>query len=159
MTSFFRMNRVLGLLAIALVLGLGVGTSFVVAAPNGSPGAGHLGICHHTGSSRAHGFIFIKPDVSGVFDGHGRLKHQNGDDIIPAFSYVNSKGQTVSFGGLNLSTAYNGLTGARLLANGCRTGRTTFATIHDLHVTTTTPTTTTVHHTTTTTPTTTTIHH
>jgi hypothetical protein len=162
MRPFFRMNRVFGLLAMALVLGLGVGTSLVVAAPNGSPGVGRIGICHHTGNSRAHEFIYITPDVSGVFSGHGRLKHQFGDDIISAFSFVNSKGQTVSFAGQNLSTAYDGFTGAQLLANGCRPGQTTTTTGHTTtttttgHTTTTTPTTTTDHHTTTLTTTTTT---
>ena len=165
MRSFFRINRVFGLLAIALVLGLGVGTSFVVAAPNGSPGAGQIGICHHTGNSRAHEFIYITPDASGVFNGHGSLKHQNGDDIIPAFSFVNSKGQTVSFPGQNLSTVYAAFTGAQLLANRCQTGHTTTTTsttttttTTTVHTTTTTPTTTTVH-TTSTTPTTTNGHH
>jgi hypothetical protein len=162
MTSFFRMNRVFGLLTVALVLGLGVGTSFVVAAPNGSPGAGQIGICHHTGKSRAHEFIYITPDASGVFSGHGRWKHQNGDDIIPAFSFVNSKGETVSFAGQNLSTTYSGFTGAQLLANGCRPGQTTTTTTTGHTTTTTTTTTTTITttttgHTSTTTPTTTTV--
>jgi hypothetical protein len=137
----------LGMLAIVFVLGLGVGTSLVVAAPNGSPGVGEIGICHHTGHSRAHEFIYITPDASGVFRGHGRLSHQHGDDVIPAFSFVNSHGQTVSFPGQNLSTVYGGFTGAELLANGCQPGT---------HTTTTTTTTTTTGHTTTTVPTTTT---
>ena len=156
MRSFFRTNRVLGVLAVVFVLGLGVGTSFVVAAPNGSPGVGQIGICHHTGNSRAHEFIYITPDASGVFSGHGRLSHQFGDDIIPAFSFVNSKGETVSFAGQNLSTVYGGFTGAQLLANGCKPGTTT--TTHTTTTTTTTTTTghTTTGHTTTTVPTTTT---
>jgi hypothetical protein len=163
MRSFFRTNRVLGVLAIVCVLGLGVGTSLVVAAPNGSPGVGQVGICHHTGKSRAHAFIYITPDASGVFSGHGRLGHQDGDDIIPAFSFVNSKGKTVSFSGQNLSTVYGGFTGAELLANGCRPGThtTTSTTVSTTtttgHTTTTVPTTTTTTvHTTTTVPTTTT---
>src|SRR4029079_7279214 len=137
-------------------LGLGVGTSLVVAAPNGSPGVGQVGICHHTGKSRAHEVIYITPDASGVFSGHGRLSHQHGDDIIPAFSFVNSKGQTVSFAGQNLTTVYGGFTGAQLLANGCKPGTTT--TTHTTTTTTTTTTTghTTTGHTTTTVPTTTT---
>jgi len=152
MRSFFRTNRVLGVLAVVFVLGLGVGTSFVVAAPNGSPGVGQIGICHHTGNSRAHEFIYITPDASGVFSGHGRLGHQFGDDIIPAFSFVNSKGETVSFAGQNLSTVYGGFTGAQLLANGCRPGTHTTTTTTTVHTTTTT----TTSHTTTTVPTTTT---
>jgi hypothetical protein len=142
---------VLGVLAIVLVLGLGVGTSFVVAAPNGSPGLGQIGICHHTGNSQAHEFIYITPDASGVFDGHGQVSHQYGDDIIPAFSFVNPAGETVSFPGQNLSTVYDGFTGAELLANGCEPGSHTTTT-----TTTTVPTTThTTSTTTTTVPTTT----
>ena len=165
----FRTNRGVGLVAIALVLGLGVGTSWVVAAPNGSPSVAQIGICHHTGNSRAHQFIYITPDASGVFDGHGRLTHQHAEDIIPAFSFVNSKGETVSFSGLNLSTMYGGFTGAQLLATSCHHGSTTTTghtttghtttTTTTGHTTTTVPTTTdhetTTDHTTTTVPTTT----
>jgi len=133
---------VLGVLAIVFVLGLGVGTSFVVAAPNGSPGVGQIGICHHTGNSQAHAFIYITPDASGVFDGHGQVSHQNGDDIIPAFSFVNPKGETVSFPGQNLSTVYDGFTGAELLANGCAPGTHTTTTGHTTTDTTTDHTTT-----------------
>jgi hypothetical protein len=157
MRSFFRTNRVLGVLAIVGVLGLGLGTSLVVAAPNGSPGVGQIGICHHTGNSQAHEFIFITPDASGVFDGHGQVSHQNGDDIIPAFSFVNPAGETINFPGQNLSTVYDGFTGAELLANGCEPGShtTTTTTTTITHTTTTTTTTTSTGHTTTTVPTTT----
>ena len=160
MRSFFRMNRVLGMLAIVGVLGLGVGTSLVVAAPNGSPSVGQIGICHHTGNSQAHEFIFITPDASGVFDGHGQVSHQFGDDIIPAFSFVNPAGETINFPGQNLSTVYDGFTGAELLANGCEPGSHTTTTTTTVHTTTTTTTehtttTTTTGHTTTTVPTTT----
>src|SRR6476646_7281755 len=161
MRSLFRTKRVFGALAIVLVLGLGLGTSLVVAAPNGSPGVGQIGICHHTGNSQAHAFIFITPDASGVFDGHGQLSHQNGDDIIPAFSFVNPAGETVSFPGQNLSTVYDGFTGAELLANGCEPGSHTTTTTTTVHTTTTTTTghttttATTTDHTTTTVPTTT----
>ena len=156
MRSFIRTNRVLGVLAIAFALVLGVGTSLVVAAPNGSPGVGHIGICHHTGKSRAHEFIYITPNASGVFHGHGRVGHQGGDDIIPAFSFVNSKGQTVSFPGQNLSTVYGGFTGAQLLANGCTLGTTTTTTT-DHTTTAVSTTTTTIDHGTTTVSTTTTV--
>lgn len=120
------MKRILTALALAGAVALGVGTSIVVAAPNGgssgSPGLGQIGICHSTGNSQAHAFIYITPDASGVFDGHGKLSHQNGDDIIPAFSFVNPQGETISFQGQNLSTVYDGSTGADLLANGCAPG-------------------------------------
>jgi hypothetical protein len=134
------MRRLLIVLGAASLLALGAGLASIVSASgsNGSPTAGHIGICHHTGKSKAHMFIFISPDASGVFDGHGKLKHQFGDDIIPAFSFVNAKGQTITFAGLNLSTVYGSSTGAQLLANSCRPGGTTTTT----HTTTTVPTTT-----------------
>jgi hypothetical protein len=140
------MRRLLIVLGAALLLALGVGLASIVSAAggNGSPTTGQIGICHHTGKSKAHMFIFITPDASGVFDGHGKLKHQFGNDIIPAFSFVNSKGQTISFAGLNLSTVYGGSTGAQLLANRCRPGGTTTT----IHTTTTVHATTTVHETT-----------
>jgi hypothetical protein len=138
-------KRILTVLALAGAVALGVGVSLVVAAPNGgssgSPGLGQIGICHDTGNSQAHAFIYITPDASGVFDGHGQLSHQYGDDIIPAFSFVNPQGETISFPGQNLSKIYGGSTGADLLANGCVPGGHT-TTEH-------TPTTTTTDHTTT----------
>ena len=88
------------------------------SSDNGSPTTGHITICHHTGD-KARPFIVISPDASGVYDGHAGLSHQYGDDIIPAFSYVNAHGETISFPGQNLSTLYGGVTGAVLLANGC----------------------------------------
>jgi hypothetical protein len=147
-------RRILTALALAGAVALGVGASLVVAAPNGgssgSAGLGQIGICHKTGNSQAHAFIYITPDASGVFDGHGRLSHQDGDDIIPAFSFVNPQGETITFPGQNLSTNYGGSTGADLLANGCVAGGHT-TTEHTTTTTTTehTTTTTTTDHTTT----------
>jgi hypothetical protein len=124
------------------------------SSDNGSPTTGHITICHHTGNT-ARPFIVISPDASGVYDGHAGLSHQYGDDIIPAFSYVDAHGETVSFPGQNLSTSYDGVTGATLLANGCAAAPVTTTTVP---VTTTTVpvTTTTVPVTTTTVPITTT---
>jgi hypothetical protein len=122
------------------------------SSDNGSPTTGHITICHHTGD-KARPFIVISPDASGVYDGHAGLSHQYGDDIIPAFSYVNAHGETVSFPGQNLSTLYGGVTGAVLLANGCVARAVTTTTVPG---TTSTSTTTTVPSTTTTVPLTTT---
>ena len=123
------MRKALITIGLAAMFALGIATAAMPSrGDHGSPRKGHVGICHHTGHSRAHEFIYITPDASGVFDGHGKLKHQFGDDIIPAFSFVNAHGQTLSFGGLNLTTLYHGVTGAVLLANKCRrpgTGTTT----------------------------------
>jgi hypothetical protein len=109
--------KTLLILAVAV---LGITTAEVTSADNGSPTVGHIGICHHTGNSKAHEFVYIEPDASGVLDGHGKLSHQFGDDIIPAFSFTNAHGQTITFPGLNLSTVYGGVTGAVLLANRCK---------------------------------------
>ena len=127
------MKRILTLLGLIGACALGAGASFVLAAPNGSrsgsPGTGKIGICHKTGNSQAHVFIYITPDASGVFNGHGRVTHQDRNDIIPAFSFVNPQGQTISFPGQNLTTLYGGLTGSQLLANQCtRAGHTTTGT-------------------------------
>lgn len=128
------------------------------SSDNGSPTTGHITICHHTGD-KARPFIVISPDASGVYDGHAGLSHQYGDDIIPAFSYVNAHGETVSFPGQNLSTLYGGVTGAVLLANGCVARAVTTTTVPGtttVPATTTVPTTTVVPSTTTTVPLTTT---
>jgi hypothetical protein len=86
---------------------------------HGSPGHQPIGMCHHTGS-KTNPFVFIHPDASGVYNGHAGVSHQYGDDIIPAFSFVDSHGNTVSFPGQNLDTLYNGVKGDDLLANGCK---------------------------------------
>lgn len=119
-------RRLLTAAGVTAMFALGV-TPLAIPRGNdhGSPKTGHIGICHHTGHSRAHTFIFIAPDASGVFDGHGKLKHQFADDIIPAFTFVNAHGQTLSFPGLNLATLYNGVPGAVLLANKCQRPTTT----------------------------------
>jgi hypothetical protein len=127
------MKRILTLLGLMGACALGAGASFVLAAPNGSrsgsPSTGKIGICHKTGNSQAHMFIYITPDASGVFNGHGRVTHQDRNDIIPAFSFVTPQGQTISFPGQNLTTLYSGLTGSQLLANQCtRAGHTTTGT-------------------------------
>src|SRR5882762_5972398 len=50
----------------------------------------HVTICHATGSS-SHPFVMISPSASGVF--HGHLRHQDGRDIVPPFTF---KGQAFS---------------------------------------------------------------
>jgi hypothetical protein len=83
-----------------------------------SPAAGfHVTICHRTGSAN-NPYIVISPDVEGVVNGH--FDHEQtgnglGGDIVPEFNY---KGVVYS---KNLSTDFgNGVTGAAILAAGCR---------------------------------------
>jgi hypothetical protein len=121
------MQRLIGTLAVVGLAAAGffVAGSFAQSRDNGSPSTGQVTICHHTGDPKRP-FIVISPDASGVYDGHAGLSHQYGDDIIPAFSYVDAHGETVSFPGQNLGTNYDGTSGATLLAQGCsQTGGTT----------------------------------
>jgi hypothetical protein len=122
------MQRLIGTLAVVVGLaaaGFFVAGSLAQSRDNGSPSTGHVTICHHTGDPKRP-FIVISPDASGVYDGHAGLSHQYGDDIIPAFSYVDAHGETVSFPGQNLGTNYDGTSGATLLAQECnQTGGTT----------------------------------
>jgi hypothetical protein len=110
----------LRMLGVACLLAAGGGGWWAAAgiADHGSPTTGQVTICHHTGDPKRP-FIVISPDASGVYSGHGQLSHQFGDDIIPAFSYVDAHGDTVSFPGQNLSTLYDGVPGATLLENDC----------------------------------------
>lgn len=103
--------------AIGLVLTI---STFSVSAQ--SPAAGfHVTICHRTGSA-TNPYIIISPDVEGVVNGH--LDHEQtgnglGGDIIPEFFYNGtyySKNLTTSFG--------PGITGAQVLAAGCRIPKT-----------------------------------
>jgi hypothetical protein len=99
---------------------------------NGSPGNQPVGICHHTGNSQAHEWVYITPDASGVWDGHAKGGHQDfygPEDIIPPFSFTDSHGDVHSFPGQNLTQTYdasleptNGgpFTGQQILDNQCK---------------------------------------
>lgn len=82
-----------------------------------APNAGfHVTICHRTGSAK-NPYVIISPNVEGVINGH--LDHDQignglGGDIIPVFTY---QGTTYS---KNLGTIIEGMTGAAILANGCK---------------------------------------
>ena len=103
------------------MLGLSIGvltTTGVISATGQSPAAGfHVTICHRTGSA-SNPYIIISPDVEGVVNGH--LDHEQtgnglGGDIVPEFIYNGirySKNLNTDFG--------NGISGARILASGCR---------------------------------------
>lgn len=104
-------------IAVALIL-----TSFSANLIGQSPNAGyHVTICHRTGSA-SNPYIIISPNVEGVIEGH--MDHEQtgnglGGDIIPEFSFLGtiySKNLGTNFG--------DGITGARLLANGCNVPKT-----------------------------------
>jgi hypothetical protein len=124
--------RFASLLAVTGALGVAGFLVVPVTADNGSPQTGHIGICHHTGRSPAHEWVYIEPDASGVFAGHANVNHQNiefgQEDIIPAFVFVDAHGVSHSYPGLNLATRYDSsleptaggqFTGAQILAAHC----------------------------------------
>lgn len=94
-----------------------------IVAPTGfaTPPPEHkVTICHATpADTAANGWVAIEVDVASV--GYQQSGHQDehNADIIPAWSYTNNEGQTVSFSGKNLSTNFGGKTGAQILSNGC----------------------------------------
>jgi hypothetical protein len=151
--------RFASLVAVTGALGVAGFLVVPVTADNGSPQTGHIGICHHTGKSPAHEWVYIEPDASGVFAGHANVNHQNiefgQEDIIPAFVFVDAHGASHSYPGLNLATRYDSsleptaggqFTGAQILAAHC-VAPTPTAPVHattttpaaPVHVTTTTP--------------------
>lgn len=140
------MRKVLLTLLAAGLAAAGLATSHIVTASNGVP-PGHIGICHHTGQSQAHEWIFITPSADGVLDGHGKPSHNFNEDIIPAFVLVTPQG-TVTYPGHNLDERIgvdlepdpNGpYTGAQILAAGCATPVTTTTTTPPQTTTVTTP--------------------
>lgn len=89
----------------ALTVGL-LGAALVSAAP-ASAGTATVDICHATGNGK---YVSQSPAKSADVAGHAG--HQNGADIIPAFSWV-EKGVRHYFKGQNLDKL-------QLLANGCK---------------------------------------
>lgn len=111
------LHRSLRMLAVTGVVSAMFGFSALPTVDAQSPAAGyHVTICHRTGSA-SNPYIMISPDVEGVVNGH--MDHEQtgnglGGDIIPYFEY---KGQSYS---KNLGDMGNGVTGAAVLANGCK---------------------------------------
>jgi len=103
--------------AVAATTVLGVPAANAFAGGATSVGPGPVGICHDTGNSQAHEWVYITPDASGVYYGHAG--HQDDGDVIPAFTFSNGQGVTISFPGLNLTTNFNGESGAAILADNC----------------------------------------
>jgi LPXTG-motif cell wall-anchored protein len=85
-----------------------VALSFVLVAPAANASSDKIGICHATGSGK-----FVSQEISkdGTANGHAGDSHQDGRDIIPAYSWVENKVRYY-FDGQNLDKA-------DLLLNGC----------------------------------------
>jgi hypothetical protein len=83
--------------------------SFVLITPAANAGTDKISICHATGNGK-----YVPNEVSkdGTVSGHAGLSHQNGGDIIPAFTWIDDKTRYY-FDGQNLDKAV-------LLQNGCK---------------------------------------
>jgi hypothetical protein len=68
----------------ALLLAL-AGALVLVATPV-TARADKVAICHATGSE-SNPFVAIEPAAAAVYNGHLGSDHQNGEDIIPPFTY------------------------------------------------------------------------
>lgn len=118
------MKRVLLLPVAAAVLTSGFWAAAAIAGGHGSAKAGHVTICHRTGSHK-NPYVVISPSAAGVYHGHYRRHNENAvfpntasdgkwGDIIPPFQY---RGVTYS---LNWNAA-----GQAIWSNGCRPATTT----------------------------------
>lgn len=107
------------LIAVALTLLLFlIGGAPVGATQPGSDGVHKVEMCHaKPADTAANGWNLIEIDVATAqYRGHER---EHNADIIPAWSYVSQSGDVRSFEGKNLTTLFDGVAGAVILANGC----------------------------------------
>lgn len=89
--------------AFGLALVGASGIAFAGAA-NADPNP-NITICHATGSE-SNPFVVITIDAAAItMDGHDT--HQNDEDVIPPFTYVNDKGETVTFPGQNFNGQFD----------------------------------------------------
>ncbi|QED11572.1 membrane protein [Arthrobacter phage Qui] len=86
-----------------------ISLSFVLVTPAANAGSNTIGICHATGNGK---YIYTEAAKNGTVAGHAGLSHQNGGDIIPAFTWIEDKIRYY-FDGQNLDKA-------SLLQNGCK---------------------------------------
>src|SRR5579859_356912 len=104
--------KVMLTLGAGALMAAGVATSPAFATPpSGHDEPQKVTICHATGSE-TNPFVQITVADESIFEAHS--EHQNMRDIVPAFTFVNSKGESVSFAGLNLTAS-----GQAMLDNGC----------------------------------------
>ncbi|MHB1261119.1 MAG: hypothetical protein ACYC2H_05325 [Thermoplasmatota archaeon] len=80
----FRLRPLVIAGTLALVAGM---ILFTVTATKPPTDDDHT-ICHATGSA-SNPYVVNSPDKEGVHDGHLGESHQNGDDIVPPFTYHN----------------------------------------------------------------------
>lgn len=65
-----------------------VALSFAFITPAANAGTDKVTICHATGSGE---YVPLEVAKNGTVSGHARSSHQGGQDIIPAFSWVDDK--------------------------------------------------------------------
>ena len=103
-----------GITIVALLLSAFPAAFFVAEAA-----ADKIDICHW---NEGEGGRFIVQSSNKTADAGGHAGHHDGQDIIPAFDYPAQGNQPAgTFPGQNLTTDYNGFTGAEVLAAGCET--------------------------------------
>jgi hypothetical protein len=111
------MKKFLASLAVAGVVL--TGTAGVASATQPNP-EHKVTICHATPpDTAANGWNSITVDVASVGYQHSGHQDEHAADIIPAWSYTDGDGNTVSYEGKNLATVFQFRTGADILGNGC----------------------------------------
>lgn len=113
LTSTIKKNGATALLTLGACgfMAAGVATSPALATPPSGDNSHKVTICHATGSDK-NPFVTITVDKASIIEGHG--EHQDQRDIIPAFTFENGKGDTVSFAGLNWTAS-----GQAIFNNSC----------------------------------------
>jgi hypothetical protein len=107
---------------VALLIAIALLLMFVDRSSGSSPSNGEhsVTLCHATQRPvDPFNEITVDVDAGGLKGGHDGDNHQNGEDIIPPFTYVDKDGRVHSFGGRNLSTRYGTSTGQQVLDNHC----------------------------------------
>jgi LPXTG-motif cell wall-anchored protein len=99
------MNAITRMSAVAIAIGI-FAAAVSVAAP-AQADSGKVDICHATGNGK-----YVPQSIAKAGAANGHATHQDGADIIPAYSWVDGKVRYY-FGGLNLDKA-------ALLATGCK---------------------------------------
>jgi LPXTG-motif cell wall-anchored protein len=88
-----------------------LGGSALTLAPAAQAGTDKVTICHATSAANG-GYVSIEVDKNATANGHSGTDHQNGADIIPAYSWVEDKVRHY-YPGQNLELVH-------LIAAGCK---------------------------------------